>query len=381
MEVDASNVGVGAILSQVLAGDTKVHPCAFYSHRLSPGRTKLWHQKQGTARHQTGAGGVATGLEGTPVPFQVWTDHKNLEYLQIAKKLNSRQAGWPLFFSRFIFHLAYRPGSKNVKPDALSRYFKTPTREANPDTILRPEVFVHAIEMDIQRFVQQGDDAAPSNCPEGRLYVPACTRSQVLEWEHSSQLSGHPGTGHTITFIQCKFWWPEMREDIQNFVSACSVCAQASVTHQPPPQGLLQPLPIPHKPWSHIALDTGLPTSNHNTTILTIVDRFSKAVHFVPLTKRPSASETAHLLITHIVRLHGIPMDIVLDGGPQFSVRFWKALCTLLGTLVSLSSGFHPQSNGQTEQANQFMKTVLRCLCSNNQGFLGFPATIGRVCH
>ena len=164
------------------------------------------------------------------------------------------------------------------------------------------------MEMDIERTVQEAQEteAAPSNCPDGR------SRSQVIQWGHSSQLSSHPGTSRTTLFIQRKFWWPEMREDIKNFVSACSVCAQAKVTHQPP-QGLLQPLPIPHRPWSHIALDfvTGLPTSNHSTTIFNIVDRFSKAVYFIPLTKLPSATETAHLLITHVVRLHKIPTNIV----------------------------------------------------------------------
>ena len=54
------------------------------------------------------------------------------------------------------------------------------------------------------------------------------------------------------------------------------------------------------------------------------------------------------------------------DRGPQFTARFWRAFCTLLGTQVSLSSGFHPQSNGQTERANQSLETVLRCLCAQN---------------
>ena len=60
------------------------------------------------------------------------------------------------------------------------------------------------------------------------------------------ELSSYPGTSRTTSFIQHKFWWPGMRTGIQNFVSACSVCAQAKVTHQPP-HGLLQPLPIPHR--------------------------------------------------------------------------------------------------------------------------------------
>ncbi|KAI3377400.1 hypothetical protein L3Q82_008590 [Scortum barcoo] len=56
-------------------------------------------------------------LEGAEQPFIVWTDHKNLEYLKSAKRLNSRQARWALFFSRFRFTLLYRPGSQNAKPD------------------------------------------------------------------------------------------------------------------------------------------------------------------------------------------------------------------------------------------------------------------------
>ena len=159
-----------------------------------------------------------------------------------------------------------------------------------------------------------------------------------------------------------------MREDIQNFFSPCSVFAQAKVTHQSP-QGLLQPFPIPHGLWSHIALDfvTCLPTSNHNTTILTIVDRFSKAVHFYSTSQNYHPPQRLHTSLSPMsLRLHGIPTNIVSDRGPLFSAKFWKAFCTLLGTSVSLSSGFHPKSNGQTERANQSMETVLRYLCANN---------------
>ena len=147
--------------------------------------------------------------------------------------------------------------------------------KTTPETILRPVVFLNAVEMDIERTVREavGTEAAPSGCPDGRQYVPRQSRAQVLQWGHASQLSGHPGTNRTINFIQLKFWWPEMREDVVSFMAACSVCAQAKVPHQSP-QGLRQPLPIPHRPWSHIALDfvTGLSPSNHHTTILTIVD-------------------------------------------------------------------------------------------------------------
>lgn len=100
-----------------------------------------------------------------------------------------------------------------------------------------------------------------------------------------------------------------MAADVRTFIAACTDCALSNSTHQAP-SSLLQPLPIPSRPWSHIAVDwtvvTGLPPSEGNT-ILTIVDRFSKAVHFVPLPKLPTALETANLLVQHLFRLDGIP--------------------------------------------------------------------------
>lgn len=111
----------------------------------------------------------------------------------------------------------------------------------------------------------------------------------------------------------------------------------------------------------------GLPPSSGNTVILTIIDRFSKAVHFVALSKLPTTLETARLLTTHVFRLHGIPAELVFDRGPQFTSRVWREFCTTLGAQVSLSSGFHPQTNGQPEQANQELKAALRCLASTHQ--------------
>ncbi|XDV19320.1 hypothetical protein PO909_024809 [Leuciscus waleckii] len=146
-----------------------------------------------------------------------------------------------------------------------------------------------------------------------------------------------------------------------------SLCATGKTSNRPP-DGLLQPLPVPSRPWSHIALDfvTALPPSQGHTVVLTVVDRFSKAAHFIALPKLPSAKETAVIVVDHVFRLHGLPTDVVSDRGPQFVSKFWREFCKLLGATVSLSSGFHPQSNGQTERANQDLERTLRCLVSKN---------------
>ncbi len=115
------------------------------------------------------------------------------------------------------------------------------------------------------------------------------------------------------------------------------------------------PLSVPSRPWSHILLDfvMTLPPSQVNTVVLTVVDLFSKAAHLIPLPKLPSARETATAVIDHIFHIHGLPRDVVSDRGPQFVSKFWSEFCKLLRASVSLYSGFHSQSNGQTERSNQ----------------------------
>ncbi len=131
----------------------------------------------------------------------------------------------------------------------------------------------------------------------------------------------------------------------------------------------LVPLPIPHRPWSHLGVDfaTDLPPSNGFTTILVVVDRFSKSCKLIPLRGFPSALETAESLFQHIFRNFGLPEDIVSDRGPQFTSRVWRGFLHLLGVSVSLSSGYHPQTNGQTERKIQEIGRYLRAYYHEHQ--------------
>ena len=120
VEADASNYATGGVLS-MKCSDEKWRPVAFISKSLSDTeRNYEIHDKEMLAvvrcleawRHF---------LEGTVVKFEIWTDHKNLEYFMKAQKLNCRQARWALYLSRFDFVLKHVPGSKMRKADSLSR--------------------------------------------------------------------------------------------------------------------------------------------------------------------------------------------------------------------------------------------------------------------
>lgn len=130
-----------------------------------------------------------------------------------------------------------------------------------------------------------------------------------------------------------------------------------------PPVGQLLPLFIPNKPWSHISMDfvVDLPLSLGCQVIWVVVDCFTKMAHFFPLARLPTARALVSLFVRHVFRLHGLPSDIVSDRVPQFLARFWKAFCQSLYISVSLSSAYHPETNGQTERFNQSMKQYLRC--------------------
>jgi transposase InsO family protein len=98
---------------------------------------------------------------------------------------------------------------------------------------------------------------------------------------------------------------------------------------------------------------TDLPTIRIKNSILVVVDRLTKMAHFTPCSKSITAEETAQLILDGIVRLHGLPEEIVSDRGPQFASKFWHRLFKLLGVDIRLSSAFHPETDGQTERTNK----------------------------
>ncbi|TWW73500.1 hypothetical protein D4764_15G0008940 [Takifugu flavidus] len=67
-----------------------------------------------------------------------------------------------------------------------------------------------------------------------------------------------------------------------------------------------------------------------------------------------------------LFRLHGLPTDIVSDRGPQFCSQVWRSFCSALGASVSLTSGYHPQANGQAERTNQSLEDPLRCVAAQD---------------
>uniref|UniRef100_A0A8C5Q1Z6 Gypsy retrotransposon integrase-like protein 1 n=1 Tax=Leptobrachium leishanense TaxID=445787 RepID=A0A8C5Q1Z6_9ANUR len=312
-------------------------------------------------------------LEGSNCPFSILTDHKNLAYLSEAKRLNPRQARWALFLTRFDFVISYRPGSKNVKADALSRQYEPLSTQITVPVPIVPEEKILAslstqIDSPLWTQLLLKQSPAPPSKPPDKLFVPPEEVLTILRLFHESRFAGHFGVEKTLTLIKRHLWWSTLAKDVKEYVTTCSVCNR-SKSSRLRPTGLLQPLPVPERPWSHLAMDflVELPPSSGHTVIFVVVDRFSKMAHFIPLKKLPSSNELEHIFTKEIFRLHSIPNVIVSDRGSQFISKFWRGFCLQLGVKLSFSSAYHPQTNGLAERTNQTLETYLRCFISDAQ--------------
>jgi hypothetical protein len=193
------------------------------------------------------------------------------------------------------------------------------------------------------------DDLLPF---KGRVLLPAASS---LEQAHTM---GHEGCEKTLHRFWAMFYSPHARQ--REFMICCLVC-QKNKTEHLHPAGLLQPLPVPSQIWSDIAMDfiEGFLKVGGKSVILTVVDRFSKFTHFIPLSHPYSANSVAKAFFDHTVHLHRMPCSITSHRDPVFTSMFWKEIFQLAGVSLRFSSAFHPQTDGQSEVANRTIAMYL----------------------
>jgi hypothetical protein len=196
---------------------------------------------------------------------------------------------------------------------------------------------------------------------KGRVFIGSSSSSRraILELVHGA---GHEGVHKTLHRLRADFHFPNDRVMVQDFVRACEVCQHNKGEHLQP-GGLLQLLGVPTTIWEDVAMDfvEALPKVHGKSVILTVVDRLSKAAHFIPLGHPYTATTVARVFFAKVVHLHGIPATIVSDRDPVFTSEFWRELFRLVGVKLNMSA-FHPQSDGQSEATNKIIAMYLRCL-------------------
>ena len=315
-----------------------------------------------------------------------------------------RQRRWMEFLEDYDFTLHYHPGKANVVADALSRksqgvlasiasrewrmleivgQFRLQYDEQAQGTLgsmmATPSLLSRVIESQVQDAelvsirgrVQLGtaDEGWAIHTDgslryRGRVVVPQSTdlREEILREFHCSRFAVYPGGTKMYHDLRLQYYWSGMKRHVEDFVRRCLTCQQVKAEHQRP-AGLLQPLEIAERKWEHITMDfvTHLPrTSRKHDAIWVIVDRLTKSAHFLAVRMTFTLEGLCRLYIREIVRLHGVPVSIVSDRDPRFTAQFWKSFQKAMGTQLSMSTAFHPQTDGQTERTIQILEDMLR---------------------
>ncbi|GKB21245.1 putative reverse transcriptase domain-containing protein [Tanacetum coccineum] len=264
----------------------------------------------------------------------MFTDHKSLQHILDQKELNMRQRHWLELLSDYDCNIRYHPRKANVVADALSR-----KERIEP---LRVRALVMTIGLDLPKQILEAQIKAlkPENLENED--VGGMIRKDIPKGKL------------------------EPRVD-------CLTCAKVKAEHQRPSGLLVQPT-IPEWKWDNITMDfiTKLPNLSQGfDTIWVIVDRLTKSAHFLPIRENDPLDKLARLHLNRIVARHGIPVSIICDRDGRFTSNFWKSFQKALGTELSMSTAYHPKTDGQSERTIQTLEDILRaCVIDFGKGWV-----------
>ena len=152
-----------------------------------------------------------------------------------------------------------------------------------------------------------------------------------------------------------------MKRHVGDFVRRCLTCQQVKAENQKSAR-LLQPLEVAKWKWEHVTMDfvTHLPRilQGHDA-VWVIVDRLTKSVHFLAVRMTFTLERFCRLYIRDIVRLHRVPVSIRSNRDSRFTEHFWKSFQKAYGTRLTMSTTFHPQTDGQSERIIEVLEDML----------------------
>ena len=262
MEVDVSDYAMGGILSME-CGDGLWRPVAFLFKLLNETERNYEIYDKEMLAIIRGLEAWRHLLEGAQYKFEIWTDHKNLEYFMKAQKLNRRQARWALYLSQFDFTLKHMAETKMGKADGLSRRadWKVGTDKDNDNQVFikdnwicsmyevvveGPEVElvekikkVRSKDEDVVRIVEEMKKTGVKELrgnewkieeelvlKEGKVYVPKDEelRVEIIQLHHDVLAAGHRGRWKTVELVTRNYWWPGVTRDVGKYVEECDLC-------------------------------------------------------------------------------------------------------------------------------------------------------------
>ncbi|UYV63183.1 K02A2.6-like [Cordylochernes scorpioides] len=386
LDTDASNLGIGAVLSKVQDGDERV--IEFFSRN-----------------------------------FLIRTDHAALTWLLRMKNPEGQVARWLEKLQQYHFQIKHRPGRKHNNADALSRRpcgdCKHCERIDEHEVTSRKTTMVPSNDWTAEscRTIQQRDpnigpilewkergnerpswevisDKSPElktlwsqwdslsidngllkriwESADGRsktmqLVVPKVQVPNVLREIHDGVSGAHFGINKTLKKVRERFYWVYYHEDVERWCKECDRCA-ASKGPKTRSRGVLREYNM-GAPFERIAIDVAGPfpvTKGGNKYILDAMDYFTKwpEAYAIP---NQEATTVAKVLMDNLICRFGVPLELHSDQGRNFEAGVFQELCRLLGIRKTRTTPLHPQSDGMVERFNKTMEEHLSKVVEQHQ--------------
>lgn len=200
------------------------------------------------------------------------------------------------------------------------------------------------------------------------IYPSLSEIPKILKENHDIPIAGHLGSNRMFNRIKDRFYWKNMRSDIENYVKNCSSC-QVNKAYRRVNRAPMVITSTSTSPFERIALDIVGPLPESGTAklkyILTIQDDLTKFSLAYPI-RSITAEESSECLL-HFISLFGIPKCILTDQGTNFTADLFKKTCQFLKIKQLWSTPYHPQTQGALERSHSTLKEYLRPYINENQ--------------
>lgn len=370
IQTDASNFGLGAVLTQDYQDGEKV--VAYASRSLTKNERNYSATEKECLAVIWAIEKFRAYVEGSC--FKVITDHHSLVWLNNLKDPTGRLARWSLRLQPYDFEIVHRRGKENVVPDALSRSVQVNLISIIPEIItdrwylsMKEKVLNQPLSFLNWRVEEDRLFKQCRGSSTWKLVVPKDQRQDVLHECHDDPTAGHLGIYKTYKRISCIYYWPKLRFDVAKYVNRCEICLQYKVEQQCP-AGLMGKSKDVSQPWQLISTDIvgPLPRSSHGYRYLLVVaDWFTKYTLLFPL-RSAVASKIVHHIENDVFLVYGAPQMIICDNGPQYAGKEMKKLASAYESKIFFNARYHPQVN-PAERVNRVLKTMLSSYVQENQ--------------
>ena len=413
LDTDASNDGIGGVLSQIQDGHERV--IAYGSKVLSKSERNYCVTRRELLAVVTYLKHFKQYLYGRHVTVR--TDHGALRWLTNFKQPEGQLARWLEVVCAYDIEIIHRAGRSHANADALSR---RPCKQCGRETECETELARTDIgrtcvieltdtnnNVEIRKAQLEDPNIKPviealerGTKPTKEEMSPLSYKTKVLlghweqleihdgvlfrRWEsengrtirkrqvlprqkirdvleelHSGAFGGHLGSTRTLKNAQMRYYWVGMKADIRSFIRECLACNRRK-SH-----GRKQKAPLQQRrsgsPMERIALDIlgPLPTTEDgNKYILVIADYYTKFVEAYAI-RDEKAHTVARKLVEEFVCRYGVPKEIHSDQGRNFESNLFKEVCKILGVKKTRTTAYNPKSDGMVERFNRTLLNMI----------------------